>query len=213
MFGGDGWAYDIGYGGLDHVLAQGEDVNVLVLDTELYSNTGGQASKATPTGSVVEVRGSRQAHQEEGPRRHGHDVRLYLRGAGLYGREPQPVIESPDRRPKAYPGPSLVIAYAPCINHGINMSKTQAEDEACGGSGLLAAVPVQSGCSRRKARTPSRSTARSPRRAIQDFINSEIRYKTLAQQFPEDGRGAVQGGGAGSQGALRGYYKRMAESK
>ena len=68
IFGGDGWAYDIGYGGLDHVLAQDEDVNVLVLDTEVYSNTGGQASKSTPTGSVAQVRGRRQAHQEEGSR-------------------------------------------------------------------------------------------------------------------------------------------------
>ena len=80
IFGGDGWAYDIGYGGLDHVLAQNQDVNVLVLDTEVYSNTGGQSSKATPTGSIAKFAASRQAHQEEGPGHDGHELWLCVRG-------------------------------------------------------------------------------------------------------------------------------------
>ena len=88
IFGGDGWAYDIGYGGVDHVLAQNQDVNILVLDTEVYSNTGGQASKSTPTGSSCEVRRCRQADQEEGSGHDGHELWLCVRG--LRGHERQP---------------------------------------------------------------------------------------------------------------------------
>jgi pyruvate-ferredoxin/flavodoxin oxidoreductase len=90
IIGGDGWAYDIGYGGLDHVLATGENVNVLVLDTEVYSNTGGQASKSTPTGAIAQFAAGRQADQEKGSRHDGDELRLCVRGAGRHGSEPEP---------------------------------------------------------------------------------------------------------------------------
>lgn len=90
IFGGDGWAYDIGYGGLDHILASRENFNVLVFDTEVYSNTGGQSSKATPTGAVAQFAGRRQAHRQEGPGTDRHDQRPCLRGPGGHGSQPRP---------------------------------------------------------------------------------------------------------------------------
>ena len=91
IFGGDGWAYDIGFGGLDHVIASGQNVNILVLDTEVYSNTGGQSSKATPIGAVAKFASAGQARPQEGPRRNGNDLRLRLRRTGGDGGQPQPV--------------------------------------------------------------------------------------------------------------------------
>ena len=127
IFGGDGWAYDIGYGGLDHVLAQGEDVNVLVLDTEVYSNTGGQASKSSPTGAVAKFAAA-------GKRTKKKDLGLM---AMSYGYVYVAQVAMSDRvnllkaltEAEAYHGPSLIIAYAPCINHGIKMNQAQAEIE------------------------------------------------------------------------------------
>ena len=121
IVGGDGWAYDIGYGGLDHVLASGANVNVLVLDTEVYSNTGGQESKATPIGAVAKFAVGRQARRQEGPRPDGDDLRPRLRRAGRVGRQrradAEGVLEA-----EAYDGPSLIIAYSHCIAHGYDMA-------------------------------------------------------------------------------------------
>ncbi|MDD7506784.1 MAG: pyruvate:ferredoxin (flavodoxin) oxidoreductase, partial [Clostridiales bacterium] len=125
IFGGDGWAYDIGYGGLDHVLAQGEDVNVLVLDTEVYSNTGGQASKASPTGAVAKfaAAGKRTKKKDLGMMAMSYGY-VYVAQVGM-GADYEQVVKAL-KEAEAYPGPSLVIAYAPCINHGIDMSNPQA---------------------------------------------------------------------------------------
>ncbi len=130
IFGGDGWAYDIGYGGLDHVLASGEDVNVLVLDTEVYSNTGGQASKSTPTGAVAKFAASGKKIRKK-------DLGMmaisygYVYVAQVAMGSSQAQYLKAIREAEAYPGPSIVIAYAPCINHGIRagMGKTQEEQE------------------------------------------------------------------------------------
>ena len=121
IVGGDGWAYDIGYGGLDHVLASGRNVNVLVLDTEVYSNTGGQASKATPLGAVAKFAAARQDDAEEGSRPAGDRVRQRLRRAGRDGRRSRSRRCEAFREAEAYDGPSLVIAYSHCIAHGIDM--------------------------------------------------------------------------------------------
>ena len=144
MFGGDGWAYDIGYGGLDHVLAMDEDINVLVLDTELYSNTGGQSSKATPTGSVVKFAAA-------GKRTKKKDIGLMAMSYGYVyvakvamGANPNQLMKAVTEA-EAYKGPSLIIAYAPCINHGINMGHSQIEEKKAVEAGLLAAVPLQPG--------------------------------------------------------------------
>ena len=129
IFGGDGWAYDIGYGGLDHVLASGEDVNVLVLDTEVYSNTGGQASKSTNIGAVAKFASS-------GKRVKKKDLGMIAKSYGYVyvaqcamGANPAQLLKALTEAEK-YKGPSLIICYAPCINHGINMTKSQLEEKA-----------------------------------------------------------------------------------
>ena len=121
IFGGDGWAYDIGYGGLDHVLASGEDVNVLVLDTEVYSNTGGQASKASPTGAVAKfaAAGKRIKKKDLGMMAMSYGY-VYVAQVGM-GANMNQLVKAVSEA-EAYHGPSLIIAYAPCINHGIDMS-------------------------------------------------------------------------------------------
>ena len=129
IFGGDGWAYDIGYGGLDHVLASGEDVNVLVLDTEVYSNTGGQASKATNIGAVAKFAsaGKRVKKKDLGmiAKSYGY---VYVAQCAM-GSNPAQLLKALTEA-EAYHGPSLIICYAPCINHGINMTKSQLEEKA-----------------------------------------------------------------------------------
>jgi len=129
IFGGDGWAYDIGYGGLDHVLASGEDVNVLVLDTEVYSNTGGQASKATNIGAVAKFAsaGKRVKKKDLGmiAKSYGY---VYVAQCAMGANQAQFLKAISEA--EAYNGPSIIICYAPCINHGINMSKSQLEEKA-----------------------------------------------------------------------------------
>ena len=132
IFGGDGWAYDIGYGGLDHVIASGEDVNILVLDTEVYSNTGGQASKSTPAGAVAKFAASGKKIRKK-------DLGMMAMSYG-YVYVAQVAMGSSNaqylkaiKEAEAYPGPSLIIAYAPCINHGLRdgMGKSQTADKTC----------------------------------------------------------------------------------
>jgi pyruvate-ferredoxin/flavodoxin oxidoreductase len=132
--GGDGWAYDIGYGGLDHVLAQGEDVNILVMDTEVYSNTGGQSSKATPTGSVAKfaAAGKRTRKKDLGMMAMSYGY-VYVAAVNMGANQSQ--LLKAIKEAEAYKGPSLIIAYAPCINHVINMSKSQAEGKRATAAG------------------------------------------------------------------------------
>ena len=141
IFGGDGWAYDIGYGGLDHVIAMGEDVNILVLDTEVYSNTGGQSSKSTPTGSVAKfaAAGKRVKKKDLGSIAMTYGY-VYVASCAM-GADKNQLVKALNEA-EAYDGPSLVICYAPCINHGINMSKAQAEQKKAVESRLLAALPL-----------------------------------------------------------------------
>ena len=142
-FGGDGWAYDIGYGGLDHVLASGEDVNILVLDTEVYSNTGGQASKSTPIGAVAKfaASGKKVRKKDLGAMAMTYGY-VYVTQVAMGASQNQ--FLKALREAEAYPGPSLVIAYSPCINHGLRegMDKSQEQTEKSGGSRLLASLPV-----------------------------------------------------------------------
>ena len=129
IVGGDGWAYDIGSGGLDHVLASGRNVNVLVLDTEVYSNTGGQMSKSTPLGRRRQVRRRRQDDAEEGHRVAGDRLRQRVRRQGRHGLRPQQTLRA-FREAEAYDGPSLVIAYSHCIAHGIEMKTASTSSTA-----------------------------------------------------------------------------------
>jgi len=183
IFGGDGWAYDIGYGGLDHVLAMDEDVNILVLDTEVYSNTGGQSSKSTPTGSVAKfaAAGKRTRKKDLGMMAMSYGY-VYVASVCM-GANPAQLVKAITEA-EAYKGPSLIIAYAPCINHGINMTKTQAEEKKAVESGYwqlyrfnpdLAAQGIN----------PFTLDSKAPTQSYQDFIRGEVRYNSLLRQFPD----------------------------
>jgi len=181
--GGDGWAYDIGYGGLDHVLACNKNINVLVLDTEVYSNTGGQASKATPTGAVAKfaAAGKRTKKKDLGKMAMTYGY-VYVAGVAM-GASPNQCLKA-FLEAEAYPGPSLIIAYSPCIAHGIDMGKTQAEEKLAVDSGywiLYRYNPLLA----KEGKNPLILDSKKPKLEYQAFLDNEIRYRTLTQQFPE----------------------------
>ena len=180
IIGGDGWAYDIGYGGLDHVLAMGQDVNVLVLDTEVYSNTGGQASKSSPTGAVAKfaAAGKRTKKKDLGMMAMSYGY-VYVAQVCM-GADANQLVKAVAEA-EAYHGPSLIIAYSPCINHGINMGFSQAEAKKAVQAGywpLYRFNPEAEG-------TKFSLDSKDPTASYQDFIKSENRYATLLRQFPE----------------------------
>ena len=179
IFGGDGWAYDIGYGGVDHVLAQNQDVNILVLDTEVYSNTGGQASKATPTGSVAKfaAAGKRTKKKDLGMMAMSYGY-VYVATVAMSA-NPAQLIKAMIEAEK-YHGPSLIIAYAPCINHGINMSKAQAEIRKAVAAGYWPLYRYNPDLDQ-----PLTIDSKDPTESYQDFIRGETRYQTLLKMFPD----------------------------
>ena len=182
IFGGDGWAYDIGYGGLDHVLACGEDVNVLVLDTEVYSNTGGQASKSTPVGSVAKfaAAGKRTKKKDLGMMAMSYGY-VYVAQCAMGSNKQQflnAIIEA-----EKYDGPSLVICYAPCINHGINMTKSQEEEKKavdCGYWQLYRFNPELAD----EGKNPFTLDSKEPTGDYQEFLVGETRYASLKKAQP-----------------------------
>ncbi len=183
IFGGDGWAYDIGYGGLDHVLASGENVNVLVLDTEVYSNTGGQASKATPTGSIAKfaAAGKRVKKKDLGMMAMSYGY-VYVAQCSM-GSNKQQLLNALIEAEK-YDGPSLIICYAPCINHGINMMKSQDEEKKavdCGYWQLYRYNPenVEAG------KNPFTLDSKEPTGDYKAFLLGETRYASLMKARPE----------------------------
>ena len=183
IFGGDGWAYDIGYGGLDHVLASGEDVNVLVLDTEVYSNTGGQASKSSPTGAVAKfaAAGKRVKKKDLGMMAMSYGY-VYVAQVGMGASQSQLVKALTEA--EAYHGPSLIIAYAPCINHGLNMGKSQEEIKRavdCGYWQLYRYNPTLID----EGKNPFILDSKEPTGDYQEFIKGETRYASLAKTKPE----------------------------
>ncbi|MEG1548748.1 MAG: pyruvate:ferredoxin (flavodoxin) oxidoreductase [Clostridia bacterium] len=183
VFGGDGWAYDIGYGGLDHVLAMGEDVNVLVIDTEVYSNTGGQSSKATPTGSVAKfaAAGKRTKKKDLGMMAMSYGY-VYVAKVCMGANQNQLIKAITEA--EAYPGPSLIIAYAPCINHGINMGKSQAEAKKAVEAGywpLYRYNPVLAD----QGKNPFTLDSKEAKSSYRDFIMGEVRYASLLKTFPD----------------------------
>ncbi|NLD52680.1 MAG: 4Fe-4S dicluster domain-containing protein, partial [Clostridiales bacterium] len=183
IFGGDGWAYDIGYGGLDHVLAQNQDVNILVLDTEVYSNTGGQASKATPTGSVAKfaAAGKRTKKKDLGMMAMSYGY-VYVAQVAMSA-NPVQLLKAMNEA-EAYDGPSLIIAYSPCINHGINMSFSQAEIRKAVAAGywpLYRYNPLLA----EEGKNPLTLDSKEPTESYQDFIRGEVRYTSLIKTFPE----------------------------
>ncbi len=188
IFGGDGWAYDIGYGGLDHVLASGEDINVLVMDTEVYSNTGGQSSKATPLGSIAKfaAAGKRTGKKDLGRMAMSYGY-VYVATVSM-GYDKQQLLKA-FREAEAYPGPSLIIAYAPCINQGLRkgMGKTQLESKLAVQSGywpLYRFNPLLAD----EGKNPFTLDSKAPDGSIQEFLASENRYALLEKIAPEDSK-------------------------
>ncbi|MFH1101771.1 MAG: pyruvate:ferredoxin (flavodoxin) oxidoreductase [Methanobacteriota archaeon] len=182
--GGDGWAYDIGYGGLDHVLAMGEDINILVFDTELYSNTGGQSSKATPIGSIAKF-------AESGKKTKKKDLGLMAMSYGYVyvasvsmGSNKNQFLKAL-KEAESYPGPSLIIAYAPCINHGIKqgMGKSQEEAKRAVDSGYW---PLYRYDPRlvTEGKKPFQLDSKEPDGSIREFLMGEVRYAALTKTFP-----------------------------
>ena len=183
IIGGDGWAYDIGYGGLDHVLAMGEDVNVLVLDTEVYSNTGGQASKATPTGSVAKFAagGKRIKKKDLGMMAMSYGY-VYVAQCSM-GYNKQQFLNAITEA-EAYDGPSLVICYAPCINHGINMMNSQNEEKRAVEAGYWNTYRFNPTLAN-EGKNPFTLDSKDPVASYQDFILGETRYASLKKTQPE----------------------------
>ena len=187
-FGGDGWAYDIGYSGVDHVLASGENVNILVLDTEVYSNTGGQASKATPTGSVAQFAAAGKSVRKKDlaaiAMQYGTVYVAQVAMGADYNQTLQALIEA-----ESYPGPSLVIAYAPCINHGIKMGMNNAmlEMKAAVHSGywhLFRYDPRRA----ERGKNPFQLDSQEPIMDFRQFLEGEVRYSSLKITFPQRAR-------------------------
>lgn len=182
--GGDGWAYDIGYGGLDHVLASNRNINVLVLDTEVYSNTGGQASKSTPLGSIAKFAssGKRTGKKDLGLISMSYGT-IYVASVSL-GANMNQVVKAM-LEAESYNGPSLVIAYAPCIAHGINMGKTIEEEKRaveCGYWSLYRYNPQLA----QEGQNPFVYENKDPKGEMVDFLLSEDRYSQLKRQFPAE---------------------------
>jgi len=186
--GGDGWAYDIGYGGLDHVLAMGEDINILVLDTEVYSNTGGQSSKATPVGSVAKfaASGKKTKKKDLGLMAMSYGY-VYVTSVAM-GANKNQLIKAL-KEAESYPGPSLIIAYAPCINHGIKagMGKSQNEEKLAVESGYW---PLYRYDPRLKleGKNPFQIDYKEPNGTLHDFIMGEVRYNSLTRSFPDEAK-------------------------
>ena len=185
IFGGDGWAYDIGYGGLDHVLASGENVNVLVFDTEVYSNTGGQSSKATPIGAVAKFAAAGKKVKKKDLAQiamaYGY---IYVAQIAM-GANPEQTLRAL-REAEAYDGPSLIIAYAPCINHGVKagMNRSMLEMRNAVRSGywnLLRYDPRLA----EKGQNPLMLDSSQPTDSYRDFLMGEVRYNSLKLRFPE----------------------------
>ncbi len=185
VFGGDGWAYDIGYGGLDHVLASGEDINVFVFDTEVYSNTGGQSSKATQLGAVAKFAASGKKVKKK-------DLGLMVTTYGYVyvakiamGANKNQTLKA-IREAEAYKGPSLIIAYAPCVNHGIRsgMTHTQSRTKEAVESGywhLFRYNPLL----KKEDKNPFILDSKEPSKSLRDFLMGEVRFASLTKTFPE----------------------------
>ncbi|MBK7174081.1 MAG: pyruvate:ferredoxin (flavodoxin) oxidoreductase [Bacteroidales bacterium] len=211
MFGGDGWAYDIGYGGLDHVLASGEDVNVLVLDTEVYSNTGGQASKSTPVGAVAKfaASGKRVRKKDLGMMAMSYGY-VYVAQVAMGANQTQ--FLKALREAEAYPGPSLIIAYSTCINHGLHagMDKAQDQQDKAVQAGYWANYRFNPALEA-EGKNPFQLDSKEPDfTKFQEFLKSEVRYTSLMKSFPAQ---AIELFEAAEQNAKWRYnsYKRLAE--
>ena len=186
MYGGDGWAYDIGYGGLDHVLASGEDVNILLVDTEVYSNTGGQASKASPVGATAQFAAS-------GKKTRKKDLGMLAMSYGYVyvaqvamGADMVQLLKAMEEAER-YKGPSLIIAYAPCINHGLvkGMGSSQREMKRAVESGYWCLYRYNPDY-KKEGKNPFILDSREPSMELKEFLMGEVRFAALTRTFPEE---------------------------
>ena len=184
IFGGDGWAYDIGFGGVDHVLASGKDINVMVFDTEVYSNTGGQSSKSTPTGAVAQfAAGGKETKKKDMASiamSYGYVYVAQIAMGADYNQAVKAIAEA-----EAYPGPSLIIAYAPCINHGIKkgMSKAQTEEQLAVQTGYWHCFRFNPALAA-EGKSAFTLDSKAPSGDYQEFLNGEVRYNSLKRANP-----------------------------
>ncbi|PTN06359.1 pyruvate:ferredoxin (flavodoxin) oxidoreductase [Mangrovibacterium marinum] len=210
VFGGDGWAYDIGYGGVDHVLASGEDVNVLVMDTEVYSNTGGQASKSTPVGAVAKfaASGKKIRKKDLGMMAMSYGY-VYVAQVAMGANQAQYLKAL--REAEAYPGPSLIIAYSPCINHGLraSMGKSQDEEKKAVEAGYWSMYRYNP-MLEAEGKNPFVLDSKEPDWSkFQDFLKGEVRYTSLMKSFPEQAAELFAAAEENAKWRLAGY-KRLA---
>ena len=210
IIGGDGWAYDIGYGGLDHVLAGGENINVLVLDTEVYSNTGGQASKSTPAAAIAKfaAAGKRTKKKDLGHIFMSYGY-IYVAQISMGADKAQTLRALAEA--EAYPGPSIVIAYCPCINHGVvsGMACSQLEEKLAVDCGYWALYRYDP---RRKAQglNPFQLDSREPTMSFRDFLMNEVRFTSLVKKYPETAEELLKKTEADAMERLA-NYKKMAQ--
>ena len=210
ILGGDGWAYDIGYGGLDHVLASGENINVLVFDTEIYSNTGGQSSKSTPIAAMAKfaASGKRSRKKDLGMMAMSYG-NVYVAQVAIgadYNQFVKAVVEA-----EAYDGPSLIIAYAPCISHGLKegMGRTIANEEQavkCGYWHLYRHNPTL----KIEGKNPFSLDSKEPTESFRDFLMKQVRYSAIAKQFPDEAEQLFTAAEESAKDRLE-SYKRLAQ--
>ncbi len=207
--GGDGWSYDIGFGGVDHVLASGEDINILVFDTEVYSNTGGQSSKATPTAAIAKfaASGKKTKKKDLGMMAMSYGY-VYVAQVGM-GSDRNQFMKAV-KEAEAYNGPSIIMCYAPCINHGLKegMGKTQHNTKAavdCGYWHLYRYNPLLE----EEGKNPFILDSKEPKGGFRDFIMNQVRYSSLAKEFPDTAEGLFQ---KTEEDAMKRYetYKKLA---
>ena len=211
IFGGDGWAYDIGYGGLDHVLASGENVNVFVFDTEIYSNTGGQSSKSTPTAAIAKfaASGKRTKKKDLGMMAMSYGY-VYVAQISMGADKNQTLKAIAEA--EAYNGPSLIIAYAPCISHGIKSGMANSQEEAkkaveAGYWALYRYNPSLKG-----TKNPFTLDSKEPKMDFREFLMGEVRYAALAKAFPEQAEALFQKTEEDAKERLN-NYKRLASQE
>jgi len=207
IFGGDGWSYDIGYGGLDHVLASGENVNVLVFDTEVYSNTGGQSSKSTPTAAIAKfaASGKKTKKKDLGMMAMSYGY-VYVAQINMGADKVQTLKAIMEA--EAYDGPSLIIAYAPCINHGLKagMGDSQAEGKKAVESGYWANYRYNPDL-KDKGENPFKLDSAEPKGNFRDFLMGEVRYSSLLKLFPDKAEELFAKTEADAKARLDGYKK------
>jgi pyruvate-ferredoxin/flavodoxin oxidoreductase len=209
VIGGDGWAYDIGYGGLDHVMATAHDVNILVLDTEVYSNTGGQSSKSTPMGAVAKFaaagKGTGKKDMGRMAMTYGY---VYVASVAMGANKNQfmkALVEA-----ETYQGPSLILAYSPCINHGLNMGKSQEEEKRAVESGYWPLYRYDPRL-KEEGKNPFTLDSKEPTGDFKEFLMGEVRYSSLTRSFPENAQKLFQKAEEGMKERQK-IYRQMAES-